>query len=191
MAGVRPMLARCDSALGRMEHACGLLSGAVVGLLILLASVQILGRKFFNSPLPGFIDWVEQAMAVVAFLGLAYCQRQGGHMRMDIVVSRLRGRLRAGLEATGVLLSAFIIAVLVCGSWLHFERAFDWSAPMFSRDSTIDIGLPLWPAKLLVSVSLSFLLLRMVLQLWDYSRALLLGAPPLLERREELPTSAD
>ena len=31
-------------------------------------------------------------MAVFAFLGLAYCQREGGHIRMDIVVDASRGR---------------------------------------------------------------------------------------------------
>jgi TRAP-type mannitol/chloroaromatic compound transport system permease small subunit len=42
---------------------------------------------------------------------------------------------------------------------------------LFSRDSSIDIGLPLWPAKLVVPLAFTLLWLRLVLQLWGYGRA--------------------
>jgi TRAP-type mannitol/chloroaromatic compound transport system permease small subunit len=74
--------------------------------------------------------------------------------------------------------------LLIWGSWSHFGRSFDWAAPNFSRDSTIDIGLPIWPAKLIVSVAFSVMALRLVLQLWGYGRAILTGkavAVPLIE----------
>jgi hypothetical protein len=35
----------------------------------------------------------------------------------------------------------------------------------------MDIGLPIWPGKLVVPVALSVLLLRLSLQLWGYGRA--------------------
>ena len=47
--------------------------------------------------------------------------------------------------------------------------------PLWSRDSTIDIGLPLWPAKLIVPVAFAIMCLRLVLQLWGYGRALVRG----------------
>jgi len=49
-----------------------------------------------------------------------------------------------------VWLAPGLIVALVWGSWAHFDRSFDMTRPMWSRDSTIDIGLPLWPAKLIV-----------------------------------------
>lgn len=47
---------------------------------------------------------------------------------------------------------------------------------MWSRDSSLDIRLPLWPAKLLVPVSFSVLGLRLILQLWAYGRVIKTGA---------------
>jgi len=178
------VLVRLDGALARAERASALAAGLGVGVLILLASVQIVGRKAFNTPLPGFIDWVEQAMAVIAFLGLAYCQGRGGHIRMEIVLKKLSPRARIAAEAISILLSLAVVTVLIWGSWLHFARAFDWSAPMFSRDSSIDIGLPLWPAKLLVPLSFAALWMRMALQTWDFWRALLTGTEPLIVPEE-------
>jgi len=65
--------------------------------------------------------------------------------------------------------------LLVWGSWAHFARSFDFAAPLWSRDSSMDIALPLWPAKLLAPVAFGVLCLRLMLQVWAYSRALILG----------------
>jgi len=42
---------------------------------------------------------------------------------------------------------------------------------VLSRDSSMDIALPLWPAKLLAPVAFSVLCVRLVLQLWGYGLA--------------------
>lgn len=165
-------LSRADRALFRVESWLTLAGGIVVFALMLLAVSQILGRKLFNMPVPGFIDWVEQAMAVFAFLGVAYCQRLGGHIRMDILIGRLKGRALWLAEFASTFVMLMLTMILIVGSWRHFQRAFDWSAPGYSRDSSIDIALPLWPAKLLVPVALTILALRLILQLWAYWRAI-------------------
>ena len=173
-------MSRVDQLLFRLESELNLVGGVVVLMLMLLAVVQIFGRKIFNIPVPGFIDWVEQAMAVFAFLGVAYCQRVGGHIRMDILVGRLKGRFLWAAEIISTLLMLSVTSALTYGSWLHFRRAWDFG------DSSIDIALPLWPSKLLVPLALFLLSLRLVLQLWGYARALRRGdqfpvAVPLIE----------
>ena len=173
-------LSRADRHLFRIESTLNLLSGLVVFTLMLLAVAQIVGRKVFNAPIPGFIDWVEQFMVIFAFLGVAYCQRLGGHIRMDILIGRVRGRPLWLAEMISVLLMMIVIAALVYGGWLHFERALNIG------DSTIDIALPTWPAKLLVPLSLGLLWLRLLIQFIGYARALWSGeetpvAVPLIE----------
>ena len=39
------------------------------------------------------------------------------------------------------------------------------------QERTIDIGIPIWPAKLLVPVAFSVLSLRLMLQVWGFARA--------------------
>ncbi len=155
---------RFDGALARLENAFNLVAAASILLLMLLAVVQILGRLFFNTPVPGFIDITEQAMAVFAFCGVAYCQRVGGHIRMEIVLGELKGRTLWICEMTGVILIAVVVALLIWGSLFHFDRA--WSI----GDSTIDIRLPTWPSKLVIPVALSVLFLRLLLQIYGYAR---------------------
>ncbi|TNF60245.1 MAG: TRAP transporter small permease [Rhodobacteraceae bacterium] len=180
------LLSRLDRALYRLEQFFGLISGLAVFGLMLLAVYSVGGRNLMNQPVRGYVDWIEVIMPLIAISGIAYAQRDGGHIRMDILVGKLRGRALWIAEFISTLLIFMLIVLLIWGSWAHFQRSFDINAPLFSRDSTIDIKLPIWPAKLLVPVAFSVLGLRLVLQLWAYGRAIRTGsaepvAVPLVE----------
>jgi len=180
-------ISRIDRGLLRLERALALLSGLAVFSLMILAVVSVGGRNFFNNPLPGYVDWIEQAMPLIAFMGVAYTQREGGHIRMDILVGQLRGRVLWAAELVTTVLVLLLMVLLVYGSWQHFARSFDFGSPMWSRDSSMDIGLPLWPAKLLAPIAFSVLCLRLCLQVWGFWRALATGA----ERPVAVPLIAD
>jgi len=169
------LISRLDRRLLKLEQVMALLSGLAVFSLMVLAVVSVGGRNAFNAPLPGYVDWIEQAMPLIAFMGIAYVQRDGTHIRMDIVISRLKGRALWLFEMISVLLILILMIALVYGSWSHFLRSFDFAAPLWSRDSSIDIGLPIWPAKLLAPVAFGVLCLRLMVQIWGYGRAFVLG----------------
>ena len=59
----RSLLSRCDVLLFRLESLLNLLGGLVIFLIVLLAVANILGRKLFDLPVDGYIDWIEQGMA--------------------------------------------------------------------------------------------------------------------------------
>ncbi len=169
----KSLLSRLDRGLYRFERALALLSGLAVLSLMVLAVLSVGGRNFFNQPLPGYVDWIEQAMPLIAFMGIAYVMRDGGHIRMDMLIGQLRGRALYAVELLSTLLILTLMVCLVWGSWAHFGRSFDFSMPLWSRDSSMDIALPLWPAKLLVPVAFSVLCGRLVLQVWAWGRALI------------------
>jgi TRAP-type C4-dicarboxylate transport system permease small subunit len=158
-------LSKLDRLYFKLETFLALLGGITIFFLVLLAVFNVLGRWLFSLPVSGYIDWVEQAMAVFAFFGIAYCQRLGGHIRMDILVSHIKGRVLWFSEFISTLVMLIITLVLVYGSYLHFLRAFN------NGDSSMDISLPIWPAKLVIPFALSVLAVRLVLQLWGYARA--------------------
>ncbi len=176
-------LGRLDRMLLRLERFLALSGGVAVFALMILAVVSVGGRNFANAPLPGYVDWIEQAMPLIAFMGVAFVMREGGHIRMDILVGRLRGRALYAVELIAALAVLALMALLVWGAWAHFLRSFDFAAPLWSRDSSMDIALPLWPAKLLAPVAFSVLCLRLSLQVWAYGRAIATGrlvAAPLI-----------
>lgn len=177
------LLSRLDRALLPVERFMALLSGIGAFSLMFLAAYSVSGRKFFGSPLAGYVDYIEILMPLIAIMGVSYVQREGGHIRMDILIGNLHGRVLWLLELITILLVLLLMVALVWGSWAHFDRSFDCARPLCSRDSTIDIGLPVWPAKLVVPVAFGVLVLRLVLQAVGYGRAFLFG----LERPVAVP----
>ncbi len=112
-------------------------------------------------------------MPLIAFMGVSYVQREGGHIRMDILISRLKGRALWSAELLTVSLMLSLMMMLVWGGWAHFERSFDLAMPLWSRDSSMDIALPIWPAKLLVPVAFDVLCVRSGLQACGYVLAII------------------
>ena len=168
-------LSKIDRAFLKIEVFFALISGIAVFSLMLLAVVSVGGRNFFNSPLPGYVDWIEQAMPLIAFMGVSYVMREGGHIRMDIFVGMLKGRALYIVEFITTLAIFILMLLLVWGTWSHFDRSFDFNAPMWSRDSSMDISLPIWPAKLLAPLAFSLLCFRLALQLCAYALAIKTG----------------
>jgi len=168
-------LSMLDRALHSVERMMALVGGLAVFAMMLFAVVSVSGRNALNMPVPGYVDWITQLMPLIAFLAVSYAQRDGTHIRMDLLIGQLRGRPLWAAEIVTVLGMLLLMVLLVWGSWAHFQRSFDWDAPLYSRDSTIDIALPIWPAKLLAPVAFSVLCLRLLIQLWGYARAFVLN----------------
>ena len=159
-------LQRADRLLGVLEDGLNLIAGGLIFALMLFGVAQIVARTLFAAPILGYIDVVEVAMVGFAVLSIAFVQRVGGHVRMELLLGRLTGRPLWLLEALATAAAAFIVAVLIPASYRHFARAFEYG------DSTIDVELATWPAKLVVPVALGVLLVRLALQLAGYLRLL-------------------
>ncbi len=176
-------VSRVDRALYMVESKMTLLAGLIALGVMLLAVANILGRKIGDiandygwtwldnnfGPVPGYIDWTEQAVPAIAILGLVATQRDGGHIRMDFVVGRLKGRALWLFELLSVIFMLIITSALIYGTWDHTARA------LRNGDSTVDINLPTWPAKILFPIIFAILAVRLVVQIWAYWRALKSG----------------
>tara|TARA_B110000003_G_scaffold121292_2_gene123703 strand:- start:114 stop:749 length:636 start_codon:yes stop_codon:yes gene_type:complete len=147
-----------------VENLLNFIAGLIVFFLMFLGVSQIVLRVAFDAPIFGYVDIVEVTMVGFAVLSISYVQRLGGHVRMEILISRLKGRANWMTEIIGTLVAMFIVGVLIPSSYNHFFRAYRFG------DSTIDIELPTWPAKLIVPIALSVLQLRLFMQLLDYLR---------------------
>lgn len=163
--GVDPSaLGRVDKLMWRIESAFAFISSLFIFTLMGIGVVQIVGRKLFNVPIFGYIDLVELSMATFAFLAVSYCERLGGHVRMELLIGKLRGRPLWLAEMVGSLVAFVLICVLIYYGWDHAMRAYEYG------DSTIDAQYPVWPSKLVVPLSFSVLALRLLVNVWGYAR---------------------
>ena len=157
------LLRQADEIQSRVEDGLNLIAALAVFFLMFVGVAQIVGRTVFDFAIYGYIDWIEQSSSLFAFLGIAYAQRLGSHIGMDLTMG-WRPSIRWKFELFGVVVTFAIVTVLIYASFSNFLRA--WSI----GDSTMDIRLPTWPAKLMVPLALSVLWLRLSLQICGYVR---------------------
>jgi TRAP-type mannitol/chloroaromatic compound transport system permease small subunit len=173
------LLRRADRALSHAEDSLNLIAAFAVFFLMFVGVVQIVGRTVFDFAIYGYIDWIEQASALFAFLGIAYAQRLGSHIGMDLTMG-WQPAIRWRVELFGVVVAMVIVSVLIYASFTNFLRAYQIG------DSTMDIQLPTWPAKLMVPLALGVLWLRFALQICGYLRMIAhpdaepIGVPKLI-----------
>ena len=161
------MIKSFDKFLEKIEDFLTSFAALAIFILMITATVQIVSGKILNMPIPGYIDFAEQSIAIFAFIAIAYCQRLGGHVRMEIFLSMLNGRSKWIAEAIQTAATILIISILTYYSFKHFQRA--WTI----GDSTIDIQLPTWPSKLMIPIAFATLTLRLTVQFAGYIRLII------------------
>jgi len=72
-------------------------SGIAVFIVMILTSFQIISRVM-GYPWPGYLELSELSISIFAFLGVAYAQRVDSHIRMELIVGNLKGRLKWFVE---------------------------------------------------------------------------------------------
>ena len=162
--GLGRLLASADRIWSPLENFLNFLSGLLLFALMLMGMLQIVLRTLFRNPIYGYIDIVEVGMIAFAMFSISYVMREGGHVRMELLVGHLKGRALWVAEFIGAAVAFILTAILIPYSWTYFNRAWSFG------DSTIDIELPTWPAKLVVPVMLGVLAVRLLIQMAGYLR---------------------
>lgn len=108
-------------AFERMLRAMALAAGVILFALMLYTVLDVVLRYGFNKPFSSSLELTEFAMAVIVFLGLAYCGWTGGHVAVDILERPLD---HPRLRFVPVLLT-FVSALLFAAiAWLSAAEAF-------------------------------------------------------------------
>jgi TRAP-type C4-dicarboxylate transport system permease small subunit len=158
------LLGMIDRFVSYIENSFVFVAAVFIFIMMFFLTAEVLGRKLLNNPIPGAIDWVEVWMCTFAFLGAAYCQRLGGHVRMEMLIGRFSGVKLWWSEFFAVTIAFIYVVIIAVQSYAHFSRAIEFG------DSTIDIQLLTWPSKLMVPVAMSLLAVRLFLNMWGYAR---------------------
>lgn len=165
-------LAAVSNALAEVEDWLNVLAAVTIFAVMLGTVISILTRILY-APIPGYLDVSELSISIFAFLGAAYAQRHGAHIRMEMVIGAIPGRLRWLVEAVASLAALAMVLLLMRYSWDFF--VFAWQ----NGDSTVDYEIPTWPAKLLVPVAFAIWALRLGIESVGWLRLFLLGGDPV------------
>jgi TRAP-type C4-dicarboxylate transport system permease small subunit len=158
-----------DNVLTRIENWLNIVGVSLIMCSMAITVVQIIGRYFFNHPIKGETDIVEILMAGIVFLGLAYTLRVGGHVGVDILVDRLKGRPHYIVKLLAIAISIFLFVFVTISAWKFTLLS------LRVGDATPEIMLAIWPAKLIVTIGAFFITLRFIMQFIQYMVQLVAG----------------
>ena len=143
-----------------VEDWLNLCSVYIIMFLMFFATAEILGRYLFNLPIPGHVEIVELIMADIVFFGIAYTERVGGHIRMELFITQvLKGRAYHIAEVITASLSLFVYL---------FIFIFSFKAMLFALkvgDNTAYLYWPTWPSKLAIPLGCLFLCIRFLIEI--------------------------
>jgi TRAP-type C4-dicarboxylate transport system permease small subunit len=124
--------------------------------LMLITTGDVVGRGFFNKPIPGTLELSEYMLSIIILLGAAYTQQVKGHVGVDFLTKRFSTRTQGILEILTTLASMFIITIMV---WQGFVEGI--------HEKTVSdmLRVPQWPFRLLVAVGGFLLLLELLIDL--------------------------
>jgi len=123
--------------------------GANLALLAIMfgVSADAILRYTLNHPLTGTLEGVELLLVFSVFLSLAGTQAARGHVAVDIVTGRLRGKPRFALQAFTAALGLLLFATV---SWATGGMAIrSWQMGEYSAGL---IPFPIYPSRFLVAL---------------------------------------
>src|SRR4030042_2254162 len=89
----------------KIAYLGGLFGGWLVPLMMMLVVVDGFMRYVMHRPLMLSDEFSAYMLVALSFLGLAYTWREGGHVRIEVLVSRFRGKFYAWVRLIGVIMT--------------------------------------------------------------------------------------
>lgn len=152
----------------RLSTLCGIGASISALVLICVCLYEVFVRYALNAPTLWSYDVAYMASGATALLAGGYAIKQGSHVRVDFLSSRLPPRV----EAAAYGLFCILIAVPACymigaGAWTKLSRAFlngeldevsSWAPQTWPFYTLLTIGFFVFTVQLLASAARSFLI---------------------------------
>lgn len=171
-----------EGILDRIANALMVIGGIAVTLMMLHIGADVIGKYFFNYPIPATLEIVAWYYMVAAiFLPVAYIQLHNKHLMVELFTRTLPPRPLAMLEGSVCLLGFIYVSTLVV---LTFEGAMVETANGAAHDVTY-FDLPVWPSRWFLPAALAVMAIIMALQATRNFHYLLTGKGPAGHAGEE------
>lgn len=159
---------------------CG---GIAVTLMMLQIGADIVGKYFFNTPVPATLEIVAwYYMVATIFFPIAYVQLHRKHLMVELFTQSLRPRRMAALEVMTCVLSFAYAGTLFV---LSLRTAIDETARGEAQDATF-FDLLVWPSRWILPVSLAVMTMIIVLQGFENLRFAISGRGRLPDSPEHV-----
>ena len=107
--------------------------------MVLLTVGEVIGRRFFNAPIPGSHEIQQFCLLTAAFFTWGYCQSERGHIVITFISDMIPKRVMIFVEIFMNTVAVVLYSLLV---WRLFEQAMHMRRVMWL---TAELRIPEWP----------------------------------------------
>lgn len=143
-------------AIDWLNEQIGNVFGAIVILLVLLTVMEVILRKFFNSPTIWSFEVLKQLFALYFMITAAYGLKKGSHVSVDIFTRLLPEKWKAIVSIITYLI--FYFPFCIVGAWFGYKYAArSWE---MHEHSWSVFAPPLYPIKTVITITFVLLILQ-------------------------------
>ena len=86
---------------------------AALFAMVLITFVDVFMRYVFNNPIKGVLEITEVIMICAIFLAVASTYNEKGHVCIDVITEKLKGKAKLITEFITNLISACVLVIVV------------------------------------------------------------------------------
>ena len=131
------------------------ISVLLIFLMALWIFGDVVGRFFFNQPIPGTTELVKTMILGIVFLGVAYTLYKGGHIRTTVLIKRIPVKAAAVIEACGALLGISIFVLMCIYGWEAAVKALE-----VKEFEGVQLRVPTYPSRFIMVLGSALLVIQ-------------------------------
>ena len=144
----------------RVSHSAGIAASICIFLMICTIVPDCIGRFFFNRPLHGTLELNMLLMSAIVFLSLSWTQSQRGHVRVEMLLSKLDPKARSIVNILCWFMAfGLFLAITVAGAeeavYSTQIRENLWGVKKF----------PVWPGKIIAAFGAALLCIQLLIDI--------------------------
>jgi TRAP-type C4-dicarboxylate transport system permease small subunit len=141
------------------DGAAWLAALAMIG--VLLAVLASIVSRQLGINVPGTDAYAGYSMAAAGFLALAHTLKHNEHIRVTLILGRLQGKAKHGLE-----MGALTAAIFLAGLFAFYSVRLAWQSHVINDVSTGNDATPLWIPQIGMAVGTVVLLIAFMDEWW-------------------------
>ena len=159
-------------AFSRVSYGGGIAASGCILLMVCTIVPDSIGRYFFSKPLYGTLELNMLLMSAIVFLSLAWTQSQKGHVRVELLLSRVGFRWRSILNIFSWTTALLLLLLFTIGGTeeaIYSTQTGEnlWGVAKF----------PVWPGKIVAVLGSTLICIQLLIDIATEIKNLF-GPPP-------------
>ncbi len=158
---------RATYIIHKITSIVSIVSGVSLLIMVFFVVADVVGRYFFNKPIMGGYEIQELLMVLIVFLAFGFVTRDKGHVYVELLVQRFKGRTLSIVNSLTCLMSLGFVVLL---AWQMVKSGLE-EMTSTSGDFTPMLHIPVGPFMIIAAAGLAFMALEFLIELvTDISR---------------------